>query len=210
MVKFNFKKIVSLCLASSLALTMSACGRRIENELNEETYRVISIEEVAEALAESAIEKQENNEDIALAIGVDETAPAIVNIEKVEMEDGEVGYKYPIYYMPYMVDETKGFPAISSVLEMNDDYEIVSECVLVGIDGKSETKGFEGCVALYYPYYYALCLKNQDLSLFEVKKEEALETYGEDSFQYKVFCSVEDLPELAQSVYDENRALSLN
>ena len=112
MIKMSYlnKRIASLGVATALALTMSSCASSKEKEEITST--------------ETTIEKVLNDETESSKPVFDPNAPITVPIETVIMENGEIGYKMPDLYEPYLVDENKHLPMFHKTLESNDGYKI--------------------------------------------------------------------------------------
>lgn len=152
MEKFNLQKLLSLVVASVLSVNLAGC----------------SFKEMKAADKEGVILEENNGEEINGALYpmdmfdislVDVSKPVAVPIEEVVMEDGTICYKYPTGYIPFLVDETKPMPGEFSVLEKNEEFEIVSGDCVQNLDGIGENVDFSGAVAVYYPYYTLISYK---------------------------------------------------
>lgn len=211
MFKINMNKIASLCLAGSLVLAAHSFAKSddIKTDITStSSYEVISLDEVMQVLAMQELIRDESNDDVSLEY-YDEDAPIVVESEKVLLNDGSFGYKFPVNYIPLLVDEDKPIPPFTKVLEKTEEYEILSGLDLYRSDGIPIHYGFEGTLGIYYPYYIAFDLYQNDRQEFYKRKLEAYNNYGELSFEYHIFLQAEGLSEKVHNIYNSERVLKL-
>ena len=199
MIKMSYfnKRMTSLGVATALALTMSSCSvseKKISDSLNGSSIgsimdnnsdnKINGYEE--NDLTESKVEKETTTSQAAKP-SFDPNAPIAVPIEIVTMENGDIGYKMPQLYEPYLVDENRPYPMVYKTLESTDDYKILSAGVIFTYDYENSELteiycGFEGSVAMYHPYWRVCCLDkercdNELLELIYKAESEAEQVY---------------------------------
>ncbi len=179
MKKFSLKRCAAFGTAAVLAITLSGCAK--ENDSGSKyAGTVYAFEQV----------EKNTSEEKNLEFVYDQEAPIAIPIEPVTMADGSTGYKMPIGYHAYQIDDSLPLPGMCPVLELTDEYVILGGCDVTSLDtGITTYRGFEGSVAVYHPYYYLLRMA-EDPHAFNVFMDEAKETLGEQSLGYQMYLDV--------------------
>ncbi len=207
MKKYSLQKVGILGIASTLIIMTSACNQKNVSALPVESEMVK--EEIIEISSNE--EPVIDDESLKREFVYDAEAPIALPIEVLEMEDGKLGYKMPMFYHAYLVDEEKPLPGMAPVLELTEDYIIEGGGYATSSDGSVSYRGFEGAVAVYHPYYLGLRLKNENEEEFQKMLEEIKNTYGTNSSQYQILSSVAlgEVEEAVEQVYyDTNKKIT--
>lgn len=159
MIKMSYlnKRMTSFGVATALALTMSSCS--VSGDKKIDSSNEFNVEIMLGNNFNNEINNYGKNEFKAEKEVV--TPPIVVPIENVTMGNGEIGYKIPQFYYPYIVDENLPIPSMTSILEENDEYQILGGCDRINSDGTITHCGFEGAVAVYKPYWFLLNLDKE-------------------------------------------------
>lgn len=190
MIKMSYlnKRIASLGVATALTLTMSSCASSkhkaeiIPNETTIEKVLDDDVNKETNTLEENIITETSSEPEFVF----DPSAESVVPIETVIMENGEIGYKMPQFYFPYLVDENYPMPGWTAILDITDEYKVLSGCDMINPDGTTTYCSFEGSVGVYYPYWLLLGLDREkcseaELELINIIEASAKQTYDEQT-----------------------------
>ncbi|MCM1053074.1 MAG: hypothetical protein NC483_03790 [Ruminococcus sp.] len=214
--KFNLKRLEAFSVAVCLTVTLGGCSKRISSEVttpdDNRTIVVTPIPMPEPSNKDTSVdmpvpnieEKEQIDETLNKEFKFDSTLPIAVPIEELVMEDGTIGYKMPRFYMPFVIDEDKPIPGMVGVLEITDEYKILSGANVTTPDGVSSYRGFEGAVAVYMPYFFAWKLKTDSPDLYNEKMAEIHDELGPAAIAYQVLGSADTIPGIASEVYYSN------
>lgn len=190
MIKMSYlnKRLASLGVATALTLTMSSCSSSkhkaeiIPNETTIENMVDDNSNKEMDTLEENVITETTSEPEFVF----DSNAPIVVPFETVTMEDGKIGYKIPQFYFPYSVDENYPMPGWTAILDITDEYKVLSGCDMINPDGTTTYCSFEGSVGVYYPYWLLLGLDREkcneaELELINKVEASAKQTYDEQT-----------------------------
>lgn len=195
MIKMSYlnKRLASLGVATALTLTMSSCSvseekklgnlneSSIEVMLDDNSNKEINTLEVKDNFEEKEIMEESPEPEYVF----DPNAPIVVPFETVTMENGEIGYKIPQFYYPYLVDKNFPVPGMTAVLEVTDEYEILSGCDMINPDGTTTYCSFEGSVGIYKPYWLLLSLDREQCDEEELQLIAKVENLIEEVYYDK-------------------------
>ena len=159
----------------------------------------------------SSVDSVETNNNSNLLEGIDENMPLTVEIEKVELEDFEIGYKLPNDYIPYNVDSDYQLPGIFPIEEMTDDYTVFGLPNQIDKDGNPVDVSFEGAIGVYQPYFKFLMSKNDILNKYG--KLSSIDTLEDYSFateeEQEILNAIDYLHSIVVEEYNATKGVSL-
>lgn len=131
-------------------------------------------------------------------------------IESIVLSDGKIGYKIPIDYVPYQVNQDYSMPGMVAVIEVADEYKIITTPFYLEGEEK-EYYTFDGAIGVYEPYAALLNSKDFILSKYGLSTDDEIIDYSFaslddqellkriDQIEKEVVCSYEKY-EKAQSL----------
>ena len=201
-------------IAGALGATMILTGcKNTDNKIVDSTFDS-TIETTVDNTIETTItsvDSVEANKDANLFDVIDENMPLTIEIEQVELEDFEIGYKLPNDYIPYNVDNNYNLPSLLSIEEMTDDYKIFGLPNQIDKDGNPVDVSFEGAIGVYQPYFKFLMAKNDILNKYG--KLSSIDTLEDYSFateeEQEILNAIDYLHGIVVEEYNATKGVSL-
>lgn len=133
-------------------------------------------------------------------------------IEQVEIENGEVGYKVPRGYIPYEVDDSYRFPGMAGVYEMTDKYVIYELPKVITAEGEEFDTSYDGAIAVCEPCFALLHKKNDILNKYGKLPEK--NTLTDYSFatpeEQEILYQIDLLESVVRQEYEKSKGISLS
>lgn len=192
-------------IAGALGATMflTGCSNTVDNTINGTITSDVAInsdvtlnneENTNDVTINSAVtlESEENTDTNLLSNDQDLNMPITAEIEQVELEDSEIGYKLPAGYFPFNVNDEYHLPALLCLVEATEEYTIFALPNEKDKYGNDVECSFEGAIGVYEPYVKLLASKKEILNKYG--KAVHIETIDGYSYatEYNVYTTIED------------------
>lgn len=202
MKKFKLQKGI---IAGALAISMvfSGCSKTNEKDNISST--------IYDDLSSSS--ENNNSEEINsdVTINLDKVPDSLTTeIEEVELENGEIGWKLPYNYVPYNVIEGKGL-GFYAIVEKNleNDYIIIQPPMSLQ-DGEYVMPSLEGEIGVHMAFIKALSLKTTIINKYGKSMENTLVDYSfATPEEQEELAKIDALEEKVIEAYNINSGVSL-
>lgn len=202
MKKFKLQKgIISGALA--ISMLFSGCSKTNENDNISSTI----YDDLSSSSENNNVEEINTN----VTINLDKVPDSLTaEIEEVDLETGEKGWKLPYDYVPYNVIEGKGL-GFYAIVEQNleNNYLIIQPPMSLQ-DGEYVMPSLEGKIGVHIAFIKALSLKNMILNKYGKTMENTLVDYTFASPEEQAeLAKIDALEEKVIEDYNINRGVSL-
>lgn len=175
-------------IAGALGATMflTGCSNNVDNPINGTIATDVAIN------SDVTLDMEEKNDTNSLSNDYDSSMPITAEIEQVELEDFEIGYKLPAGYFPFNVDSEYYLPSMLPIAEMTEEYTVFALPDAKDKYGNDIEVSYDGAIGVYEPYVKLLASKKEILNKYG--KAVHIETVDGYSFasEYNVYTTIED------------------
>lgn len=176
--------------------------------------KTIEKDSISSTISEDLPSSENNNiEEINtnLIVNVDKIPDTLIaEIEEVELENSEIGWKLPLAYVPYNVIERTELSFYGIVEQNLENNYIIIQPPMSLQDGEYVTRSLEGEIAVRMGFSKALYLKKLILDKYDKTMENTLDNYSFASLEdQELLAKIDALEEKVIEQYEENKGMSL-